>query len=59
MSAVKTICIIVCAITNSYADILSYSAPEVLLMLDTCCFLDSSTLKQNCITQHLMLLGTC
>ena len=56
MLAPKMVYIIVCAITNSYANILSYSTHEALLMLDTNYFLDSSAPEQNCITRHLITL---
>jgi hypothetical protein len=59
-SAPKTVYIKVCEVTNFYADILLYSALDVLLMLGTCWILDNSASEQSCVTRHLISgsLGT-
>lgn len=59
-SAPETVYIKVCEVTNFYADILLYSALDVLLMLGTCWILDNSASEQSCVTRHLISgsLGT-
>ena len=59
-SAPKTVYIKVCEVTNFYADILLYSALDVLLMLGTCYILDNLAPEKYCITRHLITgsLGT-
>ena len=52
-SAPKMVYIKVCEVTNLYADILHYSALDILLMLGTHCILDNSASEQYCITRHL------
>ena len=56
----KTVYIKVCEVTNSYVDILHYSAHDTLLMLGTYCVLDNSASEQYCITRYLITgsLGT-